>query len=251
MVSLISKIKSCHCDVHNEFFMKLLRLSFAVIVLTLSSAVSASDFEEDKQYISCRKGAVSDRQLTICQERLLERLDMSIAKALDRNMTLLTESEKLTAQRYQSQWESWRQSHCDYSLRKQNDQQHLSLACYLQAAKDRLDMLEGVKLEPNSNFKVCLRRAGRIESHEILCRQEEYQRLENILFGIVQAAENSSLKPKDVLEEQLLWEKELAEKCKRSSFASIEQAASNYQCLCDEINKRIRFLTGTTKRPSR
>ena len=150
--------------------MKLLSLSLAV-VLALSSAVSASDFEEDKQYISCRKGAINDRQLTACQERLLERLDMSIAKALDRNMTLLTEPERITAQRYQSQWESWRQSHCDYSLRKQNDQQHLSLACYLQAARDRLDMLEGEKLETNSNFKVCLRRAGKIESHEILVRK--------------------------------------------------------------------------------
>ena len=104
--------------------MKRLSLSLAVVILALSSAVSASDFEEDKQYISCRKGAVNDRQLTACQERLLERLDMSIAKALDRNMTLLAESERITAQRYQSQWESWRQSHCDYSLRKQNDQQH-------------------------------------------------------------------------------------------------------------------------------
>ena len=163
--------------------MKRLSLSLAVVILALSSAVSASDFEEDKQYISCRKGAVNDRQLTACQERLLERLDMSIAKALDRNMTLLAESERITAQRYQSQWESWRQSHCDYSLRKQNDQQHLSLACYLQAARDRLDMLEGEKLETNSNFKVCLRRTGKIESHEILCHQEEYQRLEQILFG--------------------------------------------------------------------
>lgn len=176
--------------------MKRLSLSLAVVILALSSAVSASDFEEDKQYISCRKGAVNDRQLTACQERLLERLDMSIAKALDRNMTLLAESERITAQRYQSQWESWRQSHCDYSLRKQNDQQHLSLACYLQAARDRLDMLEGEKLETNSNFKVCVRRAGKIESHEILCRQEEYQRLEQILFGTVQAAENSSPQPK-------------------------------------------------------
>ena len=145
--------------------MKRLSLSLAVVILALSSAVSASDFEEDKQYISCRKGAVNDRQLTACQERLLERLDMSIAKALDRNMTLLAESERITAQRYQSQWESWRQSHCDYSLRKQNDQQHLSLACYLQAARDRLDMLEGEKLETNSNFKVCLRRAGKILAH--------------------------------------------------------------------------------------
>lgn len=65
--------------------MKRLSLSLAVVILALSSAVSASDFEEDKQYISCRKGAVNDRQLTACQERLLERLDMSIAKALDRN----------------------------------------------------------------------------------------------------------------------------------------------------------------------
>lgn len=208
--------------------MKRLSLSLAVVILALSSAVSASDFEEDKQYISCRKGAVNDRQLTACQERLLERLDMSIAKALDRNMTLLAESERITAQRYQSQWESWRQSHCDYSLRKQNDQQHLSLACYLQAARDRLDMLEGEKLETNSNFKVCLRRAGKIESHEILCHQEEYQRLE-----------------------QILWEKDLAKKCKRPPFASIEQAANNYQCLCNEIYKRIRSLTGTTERPVR
>lgn len=208
--------------------MKRLSLSLAVVILALSSAVSASDFEEDKQYISCRKGAVNDRQLTACQERLLERLDISIAKALDRNMTLLAESERITAQRYQSQWESWRQSHCDYSLRKQNDQQHLSLACYLQAARDRLDMLEGEKLETNSNFKVCLRRAGKIESHEILCHQEEYQRLE-----------------------QILWEKDLAKKCKRPPFASIEQAANNYQCLCNEIYKRIRSLTGTTERPVR
>ena len=214
--------------------MKRLSLSLAVVILALSSAVSASDFEEDKQYISCRKGAVNDRQLTACQERLLERLDMSIAKALDRNMTLLAESERITAQRYQSQWESWRQSHCDYSLRKQNDQQHLSLACYLQAARDRLDMLEGEKLETNSNFKVCLRRAGKIESHEILCHQEEYQRLEQILFGTVQAAE-----------------KDLAKRCKRPPFASIEQAANNYQCLCNEIYKRIRSLTGTTERPVR
>lgn len=81
--------------------MKRLSLSLAVVILALSSAVSASDFEEDKQYISCRKGAVNDRQLTACQERLLERLDMSIAKALDRNMTLLAESERITAQRYQ------------------------------------------------------------------------------------------------------------------------------------------------------
>lgn len=79
--------------------MKRLSLSLAVVILALSSAVSASDFEEDKQYISCRKGAVNDRQLTACQERLLERLDMSIAKALDRNMTLLAESERITAQR--------------------------------------------------------------------------------------------------------------------------------------------------------
>lgn len=160
-------------------------------------------------------------------------------------------SERITAQRYQSQWESWRQSHCDYSLRKQNDQQHLSLACYLQAARDRLDMLEGEKLETNSNFKVCLRRAGKIESHEILCHQEEYQRLEQILFGTVQAAENSSPQPKAVLEDQLLWEKDLAKKCKRPPFASIEQAANNYQCLCNEIYKRIRSLTGTTERPVR
>ena len=55
--------------------MKRLSLSLAVVILALSSAVSASDFEEDKQYISCRKGAVNDRQLTACQERLLERLD--------------------------------------------------------------------------------------------------------------------------------------------------------------------------------
>lgn len=137
---------------------------------------------------------------------------------------------------------SWRQSHCDYSLRKQNDQQHLSLACYLQAARDRLDMLEGQELETNSNFRVCLRRAGKIESHEILCRQEEYQRLEQILFGTVQAAQNLSPQPKKVLEEQLLWEKDLAKKCKRTAFASIEQAANNYKCLCDEINKRIRQL---------
>jgi len=36
--------------------MKRLSLSLAVVILALSSAVSASDFEEDKQYISCRKG---------------------------------------------------------------------------------------------------------------------------------------------------------------------------------------------------
>ena len=41
---------------------------------------------------------------------------------------------------------------------------------------------------------------------------------------------------------QLLWEKALAKKCKRTAFASIEQAANNYKCLCDEINKRIRQL---------
>ena len=35
--------------------MKRLSLSLAVVILALSSAVSASDFEEDKQYISCRK----------------------------------------------------------------------------------------------------------------------------------------------------------------------------------------------------
>jgi len=104
-------------------------------------------------------------------------------------------------------------------------------------------MLEGEKLETNSNFKVCLRRAGKIESHEILCLQEEYQRLEQILFGTVQAAENSSPQPKTVLEDQLLWEKDLAKKCKRPPFASIEQAANNYQCLCNEIYKRIRSLT--------
>lgn len=73
--------------------MKRLSLSLAVVILALSSAVSASDFEEDKQYISCRKGAVNDRQLTACQERLLERLGMSIAKALDRNMTLLADGK--------------------------------------------------------------------------------------------------------------------------------------------------------------
>lgn len=50
--------------------MKRLSLSLSVVILALSSAVSASDFEEDKQYISCRKGAVNDRQLTACQERL-------------------------------------------------------------------------------------------------------------------------------------------------------------------------------------
>ena len=50
--------------------MKRLSLSLAVVILALSSAVSASDFEEDKQYIYCRKGAVNDRQLTACQERL-------------------------------------------------------------------------------------------------------------------------------------------------------------------------------------
>lgn len=77
--------------------MKVLSLSLAVIVLAFSSAVSASDFEEDKQYIACRKSASTDRQLIACQERLLERLNMSIAKALDRNMTLLTEGEKLFA----------------------------------------------------------------------------------------------------------------------------------------------------------
>jgi len=44
--------------------MKRLSLSLSVVILALSSAVSASDFEEDKQYISCRKGAVNDRQLT-------------------------------------------------------------------------------------------------------------------------------------------------------------------------------------------
>ena len=106
----------------------------------------------------------------------------------------------------------------------------------------RLDMPEGQELETNSNFRVCLRRAGKIESHEILCRQEEYQRLEQILFGTVQAAQNLSPQPKKVLEEQLLWEKDLAKKCKRTAFASIEQAANNYKCLCDEINKRIRQL---------
>lgn len=112
----------------------------------------------------------------------------------------------------------------------------------MQAARDRLDMLEGQELETNSNFRVCLRRVGKIESHEILCRQEEYQRLEQILFGTVQAAQNLSPQPKKVLEEQLLWEKDLAKKCKRTAFASIEQAANNYKCLCDEINKRIRQL---------
>ena len=96
-------------------------------------------------------------------------------------------------------------------------------------------MLEGQELETNSNFRVCLRRAGKIESHEILCRQEEYQRLEQILFGTVQAAQNLSRQPKKVLED-------LAKKCKRTAFASIEQAANNYKCLCDEINKRIRQL---------
>ena len=75
--------------------MKVLSLSLTAIVLAFSSAVSASDFEEDKQYIACRKSASTDRQLIACQERLLERLNMSIAKALDRN-----------ALRYQSQWES-------------------------------------------------------------------------------------------------------------------------------------------------
>ena len=85
-----------------EFFMKVLSLSLPAIVLTFSSAVSASDFEEDKQYIACRKSASTDRQLIACQERLLERLNMSIAKALDRNMTLLTEGEKQKALRYQS-----------------------------------------------------------------------------------------------------------------------------------------------------
>ena len=75
--------------------MKRLSLSLAVVILALSSAVSASDFEEDKQYISCRKGAVNDRQLTACQERLLERLDISIAKALDRNMTLSNHNGKV------------------------------------------------------------------------------------------------------------------------------------------------------------
>lgn len=89
-----------------EFFMKVLSLSLTAIVLAFSSAVSASDFEEDKQYIACRKSASTDRQLIACQERLLERLNMSIAKALDRNMTLLTEGEKQKALRYQSQWES-------------------------------------------------------------------------------------------------------------------------------------------------
>ena len=79
----------------------------------------------------------------------------------------------------------------------------------------------------------------------------EYQRLEQILFGTVQAAENSSPQPKAVLEDQLLWEKDLAKKCKRPPFASIEQAANNYQCLCNEIYKRIRSLTGTTERPVR
>ena len=72
-----------------------------------------------------------------------------------------------------------------------------------------------------------------------------------ILFGTVQAAENSSPQPKAVLEDQLLWEKDLAKKCKRPPFASIEQAANNYQCLCNEIYKRIRSLTGTTERPVR
>ena len=38
---------------------------------------------------------------------------------------------------------------------------------------------------------------------------------------------------------------------KRPPFASIEQAANNYQCLCNEIYKRIRSLTGTTERPVR
>ena len=46
-------------------------------------------------------------------------------------------------------------------------------------------------------------------------------------------------------------EKDLAKKCKRPPFASIEQAANNYQCLCNEIYKRIRSLTGTTERPVR
>ena len=63
--------------------MKVLSLSLTAIVLAFSSAVSASDFEEDKQYIACRKSASTDRQLIACQERLLERLNMSIAKALD------------------------------------------------------------------------------------------------------------------------------------------------------------------------
>lgn len=79
--------------------MKVLSLSLTAIVLAFSSAVSASDFEEDKQYIACRKSASTDRQLIACQERLLERLNMSIAKALDRNMTLLTEGEKQKALR--------------------------------------------------------------------------------------------------------------------------------------------------------
>lgn len=51
--------------------MKVLSLSLTAIVLAFSSAVSASDFEEDKQYIACRKSASTDRQLIACQERLL------------------------------------------------------------------------------------------------------------------------------------------------------------------------------------
>ena len=56
--------------------MKVLSLSLTAIVLAFSSAVSASDFEEDKQYIACRKSASTDRQLIACQERLLERLNI-------------------------------------------------------------------------------------------------------------------------------------------------------------------------------
>lgn len=217
---------------------------FAILTaVSFGHTALAANYEQDKDYLECKKSAQRESELAKCQEQLLERMSIDLAKTLEKNMASQTPEEKKRAQHYQFQWESWRQGHCDYSLREREDQQLLGLACYLQATQDRLDMLRGRLLESNQDFKVCLRRAGKIESHEIMCRQQEYLRLKNMLSNYVREAEQRYPQPDVMRKDHAEWSEALAKKCGKSdSFSSVEQAAAYYECISQGTKERIDFF---------
>lgn len=204
-----------------------------------SQAALAENYELDEEFLECKKSAQKESELIQCQEKLLERLSIDLAKTLEKNSAKLTSEEQKRAQTYQFQWESWRQGHCDYSLRHTEKQQVLGLACYLQATQDRLDMLHGKLLESNDDFRVCLRRAGKIESNEIMCRQQEYLRVKGLLSHYLRDAEQRYPNPETVRRDNAAWEEKLKEMCgKPDGFSSIEQAASYYKCMTDATQAR-------------
>lgn len=210
--------------------------------LAFSSVISAAELDGEKEFQACLKTVKNDREINACQERLLERLNMNIAKALDANKKKLPENEKRLVDRYQEQWNSWRQSHCDFSLRENADHQKLTLACYLQVTKDRLNMLLGNPLESNTEVNVCLRRAGKIESQALLCLQAQYRNQQVELEKAYRSALMESPSRKMLQEQQRQWEKSVEERCKTVPFTTIEKLSERYDCLSEEIEQRINKL---------